>query len=203
MDRTGIVIHNIKTVYWSIPKNACTSLRKYFADYLGLEYSGKVHDAPFEWTNEVREDYFHFAIVRHPINRLYSLYKNKFHSDLRTNEEYNKGVERAVFSSWNILKGDMTFNEFVKFVITVPYKYAEIHFKPQCLILPESDLIKCIKLVDIDKELPEVFKKLGLNYSIPYENKTDYTYGWKQVLSKNNSKLLNEYYAGDFARFGY
>jgi len=77
-----ILLERFKAIYVFIPKVACTSIKTVFAELIGLEYEGSIHDAPFTkipksaLKNEYK-DYFKFGFVRNPWDRLASCYVSR------------------------------------------------------------------------------------------------------------------------------
>lgn len=181
----GIVIHDLKAVYWPIPKNACTTLKTYFADMLNLQYT-IVHDAPFEYTPDPISGYYNFAIVRHPVTRLYSLFKNKIRPDKNTDELYIRGAERVVFERFSIFHNGMNFDAFVSAVISI--KDPDPHFARQCDQIPEGANI--FKLEEA----------LLFRIILPKRNSS----GEYDVSVRPETKgLIYEHYREDFIKYGY
>lgn len=179
----GIVVHQSKVVYWFIPKNACTTLKTYFADLMGIKYT-IVHDAPFEITRQVIPGYFNFAIIRHPVPRLWSLYKDKLKPDGRTDEYYDNGVHRIVLQKFGIFHKGMTFDEFVSAVISI--KEPDDHFGLQCYQIPKE-----VELFKLENTL--LFK------IFPKRNATEPP-GY--IPPETIGKIIN-HYREDFLRFQY
>lgn len=131
----GLVFHKDKIVYWFVPKNACTTLKKFFADNAGLQYRD-VHNAPFERTNVIISEYYNFAIVRHPVDRLWSLYKDKLKPDGRNDRYHTNGVQNIVLAKYRIFHKDMTFDEFVDAIISI--QNPDDHFGLQTGQIPKG-----------------------------------------------------------------
>jgi hypothetical protein len=200
----GIVIHENKVVYWYIPKNACTSLKTYFAKLLGLEYE-IVHDAPFELINDFNSlpDYFHFSIVRHPFVRLYSLYKNKILSEPIDSDFFERGVEKIVFKYWmDRFWAGMTFNDFCKSVSSIPHHEADPHFGPQFLQLPPAN-VYIMRMENLNQEINKVFPLLGLNPKIKHKNRSSNGSWHNELTSVVSFNAIGQYYYEDFKRFFY
>lgn len=182
----GIVVHPLQVVYWPIPKNACTTLKTYFAGLLSLDYSGIVHDAPFEWTRNPITNYYNFSIIRHPVNRLYSLFKNKIIPGKGTNEMYLNGAERAVFERYGYFHGAMSFDEFVSAILRV--NDPDPHFARQCDQIPDG-----VNIFKLEEAL--LFRIL-----LPKLNSSG-AYGMN--IKPETKGLIYEHYREDFIKYGY
>src|SRR5690606_4579099 len=188
-----------------VPKNACTTLKTYFADLLGLEYE-VVHDAPFEYTNDFNSypDYFHFAVVRHPLNRLYSLYKDKINSEKVNTECFTEGVQNIVFRDFmDKFWAGMGFNDFCKSISSIPYHLADPHYAPQYTQLPPVN-IYLMRKENLQEEVEKVFPRLGLSPEIGFYNSGGYSDRWNNELSSVIAfNAVGAYYFEDFKRYNY
>lgn len=143
---TGIVLQQIGVVYWVVPKCGCTSLKAWAAKLCGFEFQQNrdVHDLPFVITHDPNNysGFFHFAVHRHPIERLHSSWVDKIKPDQRNDGLYYNGVEGTVFRRYYPrFSGGMSFREFVETVITIPWGDADPHFLPQHLQTPTAATI--------------------------------------------------------------
>ena len=109
-----MVSHKHKCIFIHIPKAAGTSIETAFMDDLGLDMDNRhalllgentnkdlgprrvSHLAASEYVDlhfvsqEIYDKYFKFSIVRHPIDRLYSIYKYRTYSDYITFDKFIK-----------------------------------------------------------------------------------------------------------------
>lgn len=150
--------------------------------------NSQVHTLPFEWVQTAPAGFQNFAIVRHPLARLYSLYNEKIRCAQRTG-----GLDTHVFGEWlRYVHEQMTFDEFVDFVVSIPPTIAEAHFAPQSLLLPADT--KIIKMEQAG---------LLLQTCLPIVNNCPYPMPWRKAYSARSRQLAVNYYADCFQRFGY
>ena len=154
----GIINHKRKTVYWYIPKVACTSMKLAMAEDMGIAIpDGKVHaDGVFEITNDFNaySDYFHFTIRRNPVERALSLFNDKIRPDRLTNDTYTDGIENVVFAGFQQwFWPAMTFEQFV--LILASLRLRDPHIAPQWTQHPQVN-IYVIWIESLSLELKKV-----------------------------------------------
>lgn len=164
---SGIVIHDRGLVYWNVPKCACTSVKAWLGRYLGFSFSEnrEVHDLPFERTRDWQSypDYFHFAVRRPALDRIYSLWKDKVKPDQRDDDLYHHGLERGTMDHfYPRMHGGMSFEALVWEIVGTDYWDADPHFLPQRLCRPSSN-IYLVSMSDLDREM----NKLASLFSMP------------------------------------
>jgi hypothetical protein len=184
----GIVIASKKLVYWPVPKNACTTLKKYFATLEGLTYSDNesVHGAAFRYTEHVLPDYLNFAYCRNPYNRLVSLYKQKILPKPINDSLHINGVQRIVFARhMDMFRGGMSFPEFVDSIcrITDP----DPHFDLQTSQIPPGIVVYKVE-TDLFLRTLEVHNP-SRQVDVPFDGHT-------------HSRIV-KHYLPDYIRFGY
>lgn len=190
----GIVIEPRKLVYWPIPKCACTAIKVAIAQQLGLEFTNP-HTAPFTWTDAPIPGYQDFAVVRHPAIRLYSLWINKLAPGHPVGPKMREagGMDLAVFGRHlDRFRDGMGFDEFVREVVEIPYDQADPHWAPQSRQAPLE--ARPVKLEDAGLLLRAITGQL---------NASEYDVEWVAKYGTQTWRLIRDYYAEDFARFGY
>lgn len=120
-----VVSHAHKFVYVAVTKTACTTIKRTLGHVLFPE-AGHVapHSLPFEVMDKPDvascRDYFRFAFVRNPWDRLLSSYTNKIVEGVAFRNVHQPGVRR-----------NMPFDEFVELVAQTPDERTDIHWKSQ------------------------------------------------------------------------
>ncbi|MCB2095175.1 MAG: sulfotransferase family 2 domain-containing protein [Rhodobacteraceae bacterium] len=133
-----------------------------------------------------------FAVVRHPVKRLVSAF------------QYQVEVEGTVAALWSI---DEWFDDWLKIADDDPFRY-DNHLRPQCEIVPEGATV--FRLEDGLKPIVAHLDTLAGDSrgarEIAPENVRKKALGPDAERLRPSPETLArvaEYYAGDFARFGY
>jgi len=169
-------MHDVKAIYFFIPKVACTTLKKAAGQIIGIpecmpltvyqklqislkRRSGK-SDESYHWVHypfitdaTLFDDYFKFCFVRNPWDRLVSCYYNKVKSNY------------SGFSKYQI-NSEMSFEQFAKTVCDIPDSDAESHFQSQTYIIKKAgdiDMDFIGKFETLNSDFNYVCKKLGVN----------------------------------------
>lgn len=211
-DFSGIVLPKYKAIYVPIPKVACSSLKKVFAELLNINVSSQshgfddVHRAKFRYVkgNQIIEykDYWKFALVRNPFDRIVSCYKEKIKDDENfsgTTNSFVNGVHKGLLK-YGVFKAKMTFEEFVNAVAEISDAEADPHFKSEYTFIADKKgelLVNFVgKLENFQEDFDSVCKNLEIeNITIPHLNKTAhknyrnyYTDELKNIVAKRYSK---------------
>lgn len=206
----GILIPDKKLIYVFIPKCACTSLKAFFADHLGLEYTNP-HIAPFRKIRVNELPQYHaqgwdsFTLVRHPLDRLVSLYRDKIRPGFR-GKGFPDGVERIVFGGFDGFHENMTFSEFAFKCMNIPPSFADSHFLPQWpLIAPyHIELPKYRFHMENMESLFSFLSDKGFDTSkIPHRNKTKRVVSWLQRYDDTLIHRARSYYIDDLQNLNY
>ena len=125
-----IVSEEYKLIFCNIKKVASSSIEKYMINNLNAKICSPENYYSGPSYNNYKE-YFSFAFVRNPLDRLLSCYKNKIKNPNIINEETGMGIIFDKYKSDGIFYKEMSFKEFLKAIISLdPLRYDD-HFNPQ------------------------------------------------------------------------
>uniref|UniRef100_A0A7M5XJI1 Carbohydrate sulfotransferase n=1 Tax=Clytia hemisphaerica TaxID=252671 RepID=A0A7M5XJI1_9CNID len=222
-----------KIMYCHIPKVACSTWKKIMAYFLGLLKSpwkdvtlAELYgfDIPSFQTasnltiNQIKsnKNYLSFMFARHPYDRLFSAYRNKFLDPVNLGYLKHYGpmiISMDVNPLSHRKRSDglyrITFEQFVKFVIKAGPDFDD-HWRPQTRICHICDLdykyLGKFETMEIDANY--IFKTL--NESLKFPKMTEYKLKTTQILKKYYTELpqplmkqIFEFYRNDFDAFGY
>ena len=153
-----------------------------------------------------------FLIVRHPLTRLASAFRNKLQSGTRTGEyfikEYAKIISIKARGSWTSGDPDPTFPEFVKYLIKSKVQFFDEHWMPislRCRVCQLSyDFI--LHYEDLQSDWAQFLRQVNITESIrlPWENRGDGDISnYYQSISREDLHSLYDKYEADFLMFGY
>lgn len=199
----GIIWHEKRLIYFFIPKNGCTSLKKVFADGQGLTYSTP-HSADFQrCTPQMGRDmkeYHTFAVVRHPLARLVSLYRDKVRPGYR-GWGFRNGIEEFVLSPYGVFHQEMSFPEFAAACLDMPLHNANRHWKPQAAQisadgwLPET----IIRFEEYAEAVPPFLARFDIQVELPRLNpswRQDARH-WQEWYTPEVMEKAQNYYSED------
>lgn len=131
-------------VYAAVPKVACTSVKEALAE-AAQSHSGVRLRSGSRLSNET-DDYFKFAFVRNPFDRLVSCYEDKVRGIDQNGGGYYFSSRYNNWFVWTIFgekfHSAMTFDEFVSLVARIPDRLSDIHFRSQCSLLFSHRVMK-------------------------------------------------------------
>ncbi len=140
-------------------------------------------------------DIYSFSIVRHPVPRLYSAYKNKVLTGPGSAPEnifIKHGIER-----------DISFEAFIEKVHSIPDKIIDRHLRSQTWYLCNNGKVspkKIVKLEQLEQEWPEIQKHTGLPPP-PMINRMEAEA--PPVIDQKYMNMIRERYREDFQLLGY
>ncbi len=171
----SIALHQYKAIYFPIPKVACSSIMSSCATVLGIQEGPDtdIHRLyfPSVSADEIYKysDYFKFAFVRNPWDRLLSCYVDKIKADPNLNNgRYINGVARS-FSRYNQFHAGMSYEEFVDVILEWPDETANHHFKSQYTFLCDSNGKLVIDYAGRFEFLADHFEYICKHSKIPIE----------------------------------
>jgi hypothetical protein len=164
-----IINHKHKYIFFMIPKNACSTVRhcllKQIEDNENLEYNLKQLKGmrKINYHNLHRfQDYFWFAFLRNPFDRVIACYKDKVLNELG-DEKYKP-----------LYNPDLTFEKFVNFISVTPDDIIDWHLKSQDFYIGQYiDNMNFIGHVDFfPMGMEFVKKRINNNFSYGHLRKT-------------------------------
>lgn len=171
-----------KALWYRVPKAGTRSLNKLFKHQVeGYFYGGlDVLLDPF------CQDWFKFTIIREPVERTRSLWRQKILGGL--------GPEL-----WGITESEneklKDFDEFVRWLGDQNLDSGEVHFRKQSALVPVEQMDYIGTLENLDEDLFNIYSKLNLDYvKPPHQNKTNRP---KTELALHTRELIWSYYRED------
>lgn len=206
-------------VYISVPKVACTSIKialmgtanhrekDEYSSYMNIHRDVNAVHRPY--LPRRASDYFKFAFVRNPFDRLVSFYEDKVRRRKQHNgryyfdSAYNKRLIHGLYG--RSFAPDMDFAEFSRLIARIPDWLADAHFKSQYAMLFRRgrqipDFIGHFESIDRDWEL--LTQKHGIP---PLQHKNAAVVrDWRSYYSdKEMVELVAGRYRKDLLHFGY
>ncbi len=144
--RRRILLKKFHAIYIPIPKAACTSFKTAFAGLLGVDLDKAKGDPHRVWFPSplpierleplLYPEFFRFAFVRNPWDRLVSCYRDKIKNEVPgyTLFTIRAGVANCL-ARFGAFHPDMTFDAFVAAVASIPDSEADEHFRSQYTFL--------------------------------------------------------------------
>jgi Sulfotransferase family len=218
----GYVVHNNillekrKAIYFYIPKVACSSLKFTCAQILNMEAGAgdvveEIHKIDFPFVKKYQvlsryRDYFRFAFVRNPWDRLVSCYKDKINFGPGHVYNHYKNPFLKYLDEQGLFKQDMSFEDFVKVVSQIPDEDAEGHIRSQHKYLEDErgdNLVEFVgKFENLHRDMDYLINRLGVNLATPHLRKTPHKPYW-EYYNNNTIQLVQERYKEDIRRFKY
>lgn len=182
-----IVCHELRLLYFSIPKTASSSMKRYLRKH-GFEKGRRdlddmsskqiqVYNFPRIGHSEAallrKQGYKSIVIVRNPFDRIRSCYTDKILKRKNNGIIMYPGFERYnLLFRKKLFHIDMSFDEFISSVSKVPDLIADGHFRTQTRYLwkagGEADVDHMIDISDLDKEMMEITARMNI---APWESR--------------------------------
>lgn len=186
-----------KCIFVHVPKTGGTSIKKAL---FGTRGAGHRSLRSYKIIFRKREfsDYFKFAFVRNPWDRVVSAY-----------EFLRKGGMNESDKEWSnrIMPQYKGFNDFVTNWLDQKNIYNEVHFVPQYEFLrlgntdPKVDYIG--KFERLEKDFEKICNKLNKQCSLRHENKSSKDTEYREYYNERTRKIVGYIYEKDVELFEY
>jgi hypothetical protein len=227
-----IISDEYKFVYMVVQKVACSSVKTALMSLFDLDTGPyetvrtdgsrglRVHklfdDSGYQigkqqFTGELESkyrDYFKFAFVRNPWDRLVSCYSQKL-LDVRKDSMGQKSNLSPSIRGIELYYG-MPFNEFVQAVHVIPDEKANIHFRSQCATVCDEDGGIMADFVGRFETLGEDFSYVAQRIGVPeiqlphlLRSKNRGGRSYSEFYDDRLAELVHDRYAEDVERFDY
>ncbi|AOW99799.1 MAG: sulfotransferase family protein [Moorea sp. SIOASIH] len=208
--RKFYVFADRRLVFIEVPKVASTSILYAIGKAYQVEFQHFIHNDPFwhierDRLNPQQQEFYKFAFVRNPFDRLVSCYKNKL-IQVRHQTKFNPG--RYLFEGYIPL--DATFDEFVKIITKIPDYLAEKHFKSQYAILSHGGKLLpdwIGRFETLADSWAEIAQKYGFEQDLPKLTSTEHLKNtppdYRAYYTKELAEMVSRRYRKDLVLFGY
>lgn len=191
--------HN--AAYVQVSKVACSSIKIFIAGLLGIPLKdGDPHftELPEARLPDVPSEYFVFAFVRNPWDRLVSCYRDKVGGEPGEFTHLNtSGIEYF----FEMFEG-MPFDDFVSAVAKIPDIAANEHYRSQHTFLTDRvDFIGRFERLDAD--FSHVLARLGIEGRLGHRQVSARKMDYRSFYTRATTDAVAQRYAEDIDRFGY
>lgn len=220
--REVIVLHEYKALYYPIPKVACSSLKSMCVDLLDISlpqdawkpdvfqttmYDEIVDKSRFYVSRKDAgrlRDYWSFAFVRNPWDRLVSCYTEKIRSD-GDPANFVNGVSKILLP-YGVFFAGMSFSEFAISVAGIPDVDAEPHFKSQYTFITthngQSEVDFIGRFERLSEDFAYVSRRLGFTPDLPHLLTSAHR-DYRSYYDSDLATVIHERYRQDIELFGY
>ena len=220
-DNDVIVLHKHKCIYVPIPKVACSSIMSACADILEVKFPESEWKPELFQTNKwdhlfdrqsvimpksrasAYTEYWKFAFVRNPWDRLLSCYSEKIRED-GDKENFTAGVSNILLP-FGVFRSTMSFEEFARTAVAIADDIADPHWRSQNTFACQGsrlwvDFVGRFESVERDFQL--VCQRIGTDCVLPHLLRSDHKI-YRECYSDALCDLVARRYRRDIDMFGY
>lgn len=188
-----VVSNKFKYVYFSIPKNATTSIKKYLERYTTIDIgsltlnNGYNIEYNYEW-----DKYFKFSIIRNPWDRILSCFLDK------TKQCIGQEWELDYYKQYY----EYSFEEFIDKLTEKNIMY-DGHLMPQSYMIDMTKINFIGRFENLTNDLYFIQQEIGIpKENITHENIT-YHQNYSDYYDKNSKDKIYLLYKNDIEKFRY
>ena len=208
-----IALHELKALYFPIQKVANSSWKLLCADILGLTARRGRGPHAIEFPTVSLDDvpryadYFRFAFVRNPWDRVVSCYVEKIKADpTYTTAFFTNGVFVG-FLDYGLFHAGMSFERFVEAIAEIPDPEANRHFRSQFTFVTDAAgqlLVNFVgKLERAETDFPTVLRRLGRDpSSVPHLNRSSHG-DYRSFYTPHTVQIVRRRFERDLELFSY
>jgi hypothetical protein len=200
--RTCIVIHSARVIFVPNFKCAYSSFAELFRRSFD-EFSAATSLSDLKSYTDLRdaryEGFFKFSVVRHPLRRAMSCFKDKYGPHSR---DFN--IENWQIPLLKLLEREaISFIDWLEFIAPMPDEYSDPHWRSQYYTMHTEDgqqLVDAVyKLEHLSEYHDELSERLGVSAQLQRLNSTTPTF----EPDDKASAIVKQRYENDFLAFGY
>lgn len=215
----SVFLKPYNAVYIDIAKVASSSLKAVFASVLGIDLAqvgGNPHDVQFPRPPEANRagqrlypGLYTFAFVRNPWDRLLSCYRDKIQGEVADFTLFSQSGVARCLARFDAFSANMSFEEFVYAVSSIPDADADEHFRSQHKFLTNDQGEIAVDFVGryetLDADFRYVAERIGLpeGISLPRLQANPRVVFYTDYYTATTRDIVAARFAQDIALFSY
>lgn len=216
----NFVLHQYNAMYIEVPKVACSSINLACADLIKLDIDdsgihhpnnkNKIPRVPKDEISKQLINYYKFAFVRNPWDRVVSCYCEKIRNDPNfNNRSFQDGVSSAL-ARYRGFKAGMSFESFVEKICEIPDENADAHFLSQHLFVIDDNGVVFTDYIGRFESIQEDFqyvcnkinsKKTQLSHA--NKSQSRHSKNYRDFYNEYSMKMVQNRYKVDIEIFDY